>query len=56
MRLSLTTDWKVLGLDPSHARLTALEIEGFQPSASFGPTERIRVEPGRGWLLAIEEL
>ena len=52
--VALAIDWKALGLDPSRARLTAPAIEGFQPAASFAPTDRIRVDPGRGWLLVID--
>ena len=52
--VALAIDWKALGVDPSRARLTAPAIEGFQPSASFAPTDRIRVEPGRGWLLVLD--
>ena len=51
---TLAIDWKAVGLDPSRSRLTAAAIEGFQPPASFAPTDRIRVEPGRGWLLVLD--
>ena len=50
----LAIDWKALGLDPSRARLTAPAIENFQPAAAWAATDRIRVEPGRGWLLVID--
>ena len=50
----LAIDWKALGLDPSRARLTAPAIESFQPAAAWAATDRIRVEPGRGWLLVID--
>jgi Family of unknown function (DUF6067) len=50
----LTIDWKALGLDPSRARLTAPAIESFQPAAAFAATDRIHVEPGRGWLLVLD--
>jgi hypothetical protein len=50
----LAIDWRALGLDPARARLTASAIEGFQAAASFAPTDRIPVEPGRGWLLVLE--
>jgi hypothetical protein len=51
--VALSIDWKALGLDPARARLTAPAIEAFQPAASFAPADRIRVEPGRGWLLVL---
>ncbi len=55
VEVALAVNWKTLGLDPSRARLTAPAIEGFQPAASFAPTDRVRVEPGRGWLLVLDE-
>jgi hypothetical protein len=51
--ITLAIDWKALGLDPARARLEAPAIDGFQPAASFDPTHRVRVEPGRGWLLVL---
>jgi hypothetical protein len=53
--VALTIDWRALGLDPARARLRAPAIESFQPEASFAPTDRIPVEPGRGWLLVVED-
>ncbi|HYN01777.1 MAG TPA: glycoside hydrolase domain-containing protein [Vicinamibacteria bacterium] len=52
--VALAIDWRALGLDPSRARLTAPAIEGFQPQASFAPTDHIRIDPGRGWLLVLD--
>jgi hypothetical protein len=54
VEVSLVVNWKALGFGPSGARLTAPAIEGFQPAASFAPADRIRVEPGRGWLLVLD--
>jgi hypothetical protein len=54
VEVALAIDWKALGLDPSRAQITAPAIEGFQPQASFAATDRIRVEPGRGWMLVID--
>jgi len=54
-RVRLTIDWKSLGLDPAKARFTAPAIPGFQDAASFGPSDEIPVEPGRGWLLIAAE-
>jgi glycosyl hydrolase family 123 len=51
--VSLAIDWTALGLDASRARLTAPAIDGFQPAASFAPADRLRVDPGRGWLLVL---
>jgi hypothetical protein len=54
VEVALAVDWKALGLDPTRARIAAPFVEGFQPQASFAPTDRIRVEPGRGWLLTFD--
>jgi len=54
VEVTLAVNWKALGFGPSGARLTAPAIEGFQPAASFAPADRIRVEPGRGWLLVLD--
>jgi hypothetical protein len=56
VEVALAIDWKALGLDASRARLTAPAIEAFQPAASFAAGDRIRVEPGKGWLLVVEAL
>jgi hypothetical protein len=50
----LAIDFAKLGLDAADARLHALEVPGFQPPATFQPTDAIAIEPGRGWMLMIE--
>jgi hypothetical protein len=50
----LSVDWKALGLDGSRVRLVALESKGFQPGATFAPSDAIPVEPGKGWMLIAE--
>ena len=52
--VALAIDWRALGIDPRRARLTAPAIAGFQAAAELAPGERLRVEPGRGWLLVVE--
>jgi len=51
----LTIDFAKLGLDAAHARLHGPEVPGFQPPATFQPTDAIAIEPGRGWMLMIEK-
>lgn len=51
----LDVDFSALGLDGSKARLRAPAVEKFQPSATFRPHDPIPVDPGRGWLLVLEE-
>jgi hypothetical protein len=51
----LTIDFAKLGLDAAHASLHALEVPGFQPPATFQPSDAIAIEPGRGWMLMTEK-
>jgi hypothetical protein len=51
----LSIDWQALGLDPKTAKLSAPPIEGFQRAASFSPSSEIPLEPGKGWLLILDE-
>ena len=51
----LSIDWTALQLKPESATLFAPAIEGFQEKASFSPSAEIPIEPGRGWLLILEE-
>lgn len=51
----LLFDWKKLGLRASEAKIEALPIEGFQKPAQFSVDDLIPVEPGKGWLLILEE-
>jgi len=50
----LAIDWQRLGFTSRPMRLRAMEIQGFQESVIFRPTEPIPVAPGRGWLLILE--
>jgi hypothetical protein len=51
--VSLSVDWRALGIDPAAATITAPEIAGFQPARRFAPGEPIPVPQGRGWLLVL---
>jgi glycosyl hydrolase family 123 len=53
VRLTLTVDWRTLGLDSTRATITAAAIDGFQPAAQFLPGAPIPVAPGKGWLLEV---
>lgn len=55
VNVSLVIDWKALGIDPSTAVLKAPLIRDFQEEKTFGPGDKIPVDPGRGWLLIIAE-
>jgi hypothetical protein len=50
----LTIDFSRLGLDRAKTRLRAPAVPGFQPAASFRPSDPIPIDPGRGWLLVLE--
>jgi len=46
--VTLTIDWKALGLDPANVRITAPEIAGLQEGRTFRVADRIPLEPGKG--------
>jgi hypothetical protein len=52
---ALAIDWKALGLDKMKSELIATASKDFQPDQKFQVTDKIRVEPGRGWLLELRE-
>jgi len=51
----LRIDWAALGMNPRNASLSAPEIPDFQKETRFAPSPEIPMEPGRGWLLLLEE-
>ena len=51
--VTLQIDWKSIGIDPSHATITAPEIKNFQSGQSFQVGETVPVQKGKGWLLEI---
>ena len=48
-------DFAALGLDPRRAHWFAPTVAGIQSRRLFQPGEAIPVEPGRGWLLLLDE-
>jgi len=54
VNVQLTIDWKKLGIDPSHATITAPAIKNFQQQKIFSVSDEIPVEKGKGWLLIIK--
>jgi hypothetical protein len=55
VNIRLQIDWNALGLNAKKARLSAPFIKDFQGLAVFKPTDRIPVEPGKGWLFILSE-
>ncbi len=53
--VKLDFDWKALGINPEKARLTTLVIRDVQKKVDFKITDKIPVEPKKGWLLILEE-
>ena len=51
--VSLSPDWRQLGLDPQQARLVAPAIDGFQEAGTWEVGDRITVLPRKGWLIYI---
>ncbi len=48
-------DWKSLGIDPTRARIRAVDIKNFQTATDFLPGQPIPVDKGRGWLLILDQ-
>ena len=53
--VSLTVDWKALGLDPRKTTLWAPASAGFQEERVFPAAGTVPVVPGKGWLLIADE-
>ncbi len=53
--LRLAIDWPALGLDPARVALHAPVLDGLQEAKTYGPTDAITVQPGRGAFLIVEE-
>jgi hypothetical protein len=53
--VKLMIDWTALGISPEKATLSAFEAKDFQSAATFSPDYEIPVEPGKGWLLILQE-
>jgi hypothetical protein len=51
----LAIDWQALGLDPAKAVLFAPKSLGFQKAQTWKPGDAIAIEPGRGWLIIVDE-
>ena len=51
----LAIDWRALGIDPAKAVLHAPGSKGFQHARQWQPGDPITVEPGRGWLIFVDE-
>ena len=49
--VKLRINWEKIGIDPDGAILTAPEIEDFQDAQQFKVTDRILVQPRKGYLL-----
>jgi len=54
--VSLSVNWRALGLDSTRVQIDAPEIVGFQPARSFKVGESVPVPSGRGWLLIVRPL
>ena len=50
-----TIDWAALGLDPAKSALYAPPIAGFQAEGLWKPGEALVIEPGRGFLLVLDQ-
>ncbi len=53
--VKLSVNWRALGIDPARASVRAEAIGGVQEGAKFALGQSITVQPGRGWLLIVEQ-
>jgi hypothetical protein len=53
--IRLNIDWKKMDIDPVRTVLRAPDIQNFQKAALFLPTDKVPMDPGKGWLLILEE-
>ena len=52
--VTLTVNWKKLGIDPATATITAPPINNFQDARVFKVSDKIPVSKNKGWLLIIQ--
>jgi len=52
---NLTINWQSLKLNPQITKIVAHQIENYQDAATFKVNEPIPVQPGKGWLLVIQD-
>lgn len=52
--VSLTIDWKAVGLDPAKVRVSIPEIRMFQPALLAASLAALPVEPSKGWIVVVE--
>lgn len=53
--VNLDINWEALGINSAKASISAPIVKNFQEKASFNVGEGIPIEPGKGWLLIIQE-
>lgn len=53
--VKLIFDWKALGIQPGRARLRAPAMEGLQNENLFAPTDTLKIDPGKGYMLILEQ-
>ena len=56
VNVQLQIDWAKLGIDPANVSVVAPEAKNFQQGKTFGVTDSIPVEKGKGWLLIVKQL
>ncbi|MCY1719376.1 DUF6067 family protein [Prolixibacteraceae bacterium Z1-6] len=52
--ISLNIDFDALGIKADNVKLTAPEIEDFQPEKTFKLNQKINIEARKGWLIIIQ--
>jgi hypothetical protein len=51
--ISLKIDFESLGLNPENTKLIAPEIQDFQPKKEWKTSDKITIEPRKGWLIYV---
>jgi hypothetical protein len=53
--ITLSVDWKALGMDPAHVKVTVPDIGSVQkPRSAFDISKPIQIEPGKGIVIGLE--
>lgn len=52
-KVKFIIDWKMLGIDPTKAKIFAPAIDKFQEENTFGVTDEISIDSQKGWMLIV---
>jgi hypothetical protein len=55
VEVGLSINFQLLQIDSARAVFSIPAVEGFQESRRFQAGERLRVEPGKGWMILVQD-